>query len=446
MKKYLFVVLILAFVVRLIALNQSLWLDEATTARVVREYSVSQIITTYSPRDFHPPLFYIVEKLWVTVFGSSEVSLRFPSVIFSLLAGLTIFFIGKRMKSEKVGFWATVLFLFNPLIVYYSQEARMYMMVVFLLSTVLYFFVNLYIDRPHSSSNREALMYVGLFYSCFLSFLTFYGSVFFIVALITYCIYKLQFRLALRLIAGLSASILFVSPLLKQQIRYSQSALEQVVNWMDVLGKGNVKNLFLIFIKFTTGRVSFFPKEIYLGLASIWSVIVYYFAVRNHEKKELLPFLFIFPIILGCIFSLFTPLLQYFRFIYLIIPLSLLLGYAANLKWQQVLLTSGFVAWSLLYITFPMFHREDWKSLSTSLPKKKIYAIPSSMDGLLYYRNDMVIFDIRRSDFKDKQLVIVPYTSEIYGYDYKNVLTIAGYKNSSKSDFRGIGYEVWERM
>ncbi|MBI4226109.1 glycosyltransferase family 39 protein, partial [Candidatus Roizmanbacteria bacterium] len=154
----LFIIFFASFLIRLISLSQSLWLDEATTARVIQQYNFLEIITKFSPTDFHPPLYYLFMKVWTNVFGYSEIVLRFPSVIFSLLTGYVVYIIGKlvinddsgrprdklgvaRMTKEQTGFWAAVFFLFNPLIVYYSQEARMYMMVTFLLTVTLYYFI-----------------------------------------------------------------------------------------------------------------------------------------------------------------------------------------------------------------------------------------------------------------------------------------------------------------
>src|SRR3989344_9240339 len=126
MHKKLIIILFLAFLVRLIALNQSLWLDEAVTANIVSNFSYSEILNKFSPFDFHPPLFYFVEKQWTNIFGYSEIALRFPSIIFSLLTGWIIYLIGRRLEGWKVGrlegknigLWAAALFLFNPLIIY----------------------------------------------------------------------------------------------------------------------------------------------------------------------------------------------------------------------------------------------------------------------------------------------------------------------------------------
>ena len=69
-----------AFIMRLIGLDQSLWLDEATTAVAVQTHSFWNIVTQFSPSDFHPPLYYLVMKIWTGIFGYSEVALRMSSV------------------------------------------------------------------------------------------------------------------------------------------------------------------------------------------------------------------------------------------------------------------------------------------------------------------------------------------------------------------------------
>jgi len=140
MNKKIFLVFFFAFLIRLIALNQSLWLDEAVTAKVVMTYGFTEIVSKFSPTDFHPPLYYLLMKLWTNIFGYSEVALRMPSVIFSLLTGWIIFKICRLRLGHGEPLWTAAFFLFNPLVVFYSQEARMYMMATFLLTGGLYYF------------------------------------------------------------------------------------------------------------------------------------------------------------------------------------------------------------------------------------------------------------------------------------------------------------------
>ncbi len=181
MKQKLLLILFLALLIRLISLNQSLWLDEATTARVVKEYRVLEIISRFSPGDFHPPLYYLLMKFWTNLFGYSEVTLRLPSVIFSLLTGWIVYHISRLQfsdnnRSHSEALRATIFFLFNPLIVYYSQEARMYMMTTFFLTGALFYFFTI--------SSLKSQVFFGFFIS--LAFLTFYGSIFLIVAFLIF--------------------------------------------------------------------------------------------------------------------------------------------------------------------------------------------------------------------------------------------------------------------
>ena len=102
-KKILFLIFFLAFLVRLISLDQSLWLDEATTARVVHKYNFFEIVTKFSPNDFHPPLYYLIMKVWTNMFGYSEIALRMPSILFSLLTGYLVYLLGNKITNNDSG-------------------------------------------------------------------------------------------------------------------------------------------------------------------------------------------------------------------------------------------------------------------------------------------------------------------------------------------------------
>src|SRR3989338_693444 len=187
LNKKIILIFLAAFLIRLIALNQSLWLDEAVTANVVRNFRFSQIVNGFSPTDFHPPLYYLFMKLWTNFFGYSEIALRMPSVLFSLLTGYVIYLIA--------GVWGATFFLFNPLIVYYSQEARMYMMATFLLTGGLYYFLRsqkLEVKSQKFKLKFKSLLLMNLFF--IFSFYTFYGSIFLIATILLYLLFKKRYK------------------------------------------------------------------------------------------------------------------------------------------------------------------------------------------------------------------------------------------------------------
>lgn len=419
-KRYLVLIIFFASLVRLISLNQSLWLDEATTAQVVKHFNFVEIINKFSPRDFHPPLYYLFMKSWTNIFGYSEIALRMPSIFFSLMAGWIIYLLG--------GVWAAAIVLFNPLVVYYSQEARMYMMATFFLTTAFYFFKN------------KKWVWFGLF--SILSFYTFYGSIFLIASFFIYLLYKKEYKESI--VSGLIfvAGLGLISSLLLQQLTNSKTVLAQVANWSGVLGKANLKNLFLIPIKFVIGRIDFHPKWVYYAVAGLWSAFVWFLAVKSGRKNKLLLFLLVFPIGAGFFVSFATPLLQYFRFIYLVPILALILAKSP----QRKIITLGFIIFSLTYLLLPQFHREDWKSVAANLPdNKSVYMISSSSDPVKYYKPDLKINELTnlRLDSLPKKITVIPYTATIHGVDYKKILTERKYRLINKKSFRELELEEW---
>ncbi|MFA6004855.1 MAG: DUF2723 domain-containing protein [Patescibacteria group bacterium] len=497
-----------AFLFRLIALNQSLWLDEGVTARVVTEYNILEIITKFSPADFHPPLYYIVNSLWSMVFGTSEIALRMPSVIFSLIAGMFVYLIvasreSRVLKSESPpageaglnvsmsALFAAAMFLFNPLVVYYSQEARMYMMATMFITGGVYFLTevksikfkvesevkneskSLSVTRLNVSMSQSLM--AGICLS--LAFATFYGSILIILPLLVYVLFRRNFRLSLILCTLLLTTFLLLSPLLYQQLSHSRESLSVVANWKAVLGTTSIKNLALIFIKFTSGRISFYPKTLYYVLAGLWSLIIWSLVLLGGKKNPPYLFLIICTLSLGVVFSFITPLLQYFRFLFLLPLVAILISSGVKNTAAKSLVLTGFIGWSLLYLLMPGFHREDWKSLARLIDEAKpVYAIPSSMDALTYYRQDLrtnikdlrdvsqlskvsvseslnvnQIMTLRQLDESLQQkglqtdLVVIPYTSEIYGFDYRHVLGTMGYVQSDVSVVRELSVETWRK-
>lgn len=440
-------IIFLSIFIRLFSLNQSLWLDEGTTAKVVLNYNFWEIFNKFSLYDFHPPLYYLLMKVWTTIVGYSEVALRLPSVIFCVFTGYVIYLIGKEIKDKKTGLWSAVFFLCNPLIMYYSQEARMYMMTTFLLTSALFFLLKIL----HDKSKIIKIRYVILFGICIsLSFATFYGSIFFIIPLILILLYRTKYKEFIISSSMLFLGILILSPLIAQQFQHSRESLIAVINWKSVLGTVSLKNLMLIPLKFAFGRISFYPKILYYAIAGIWSLFVWIIVVRGILKNKLLGFLLFAPLGFGLLFSLSSPLLQYFRFLFLIPIMSILISFACSKNYSYKLLSyilaTGFVILSGVYLIFPQFHREDWKSLAVSLPQNiPVYMIKSSSDALEYYRRDLQLFELRNSVLVTQKIIVIPYTSDIYGYDYKNDLDLKDYRNiSTISNFQGLSYEIWQ--
>jgi len=141
----LVLVLALAVFLRFYLLDgQSFWNDEGNSARIA-ERSL-QLITEGAAGDIHPPLYYYLLHVWRGLFGSSEFALRSLSAVLGVLVvGLT-FLIGRRVFSAGVGLLAAFVAAINPFQIYYSQEARMYMLLAVISAAATFFLLRLLED------------------------------------------------------------------------------------------------------------------------------------------------------------------------------------------------------------------------------------------------------------------------------------------------------------
>ena len=102
--------------------------DEGVILKIANG-SVSHVIAG-AAQDVHPPFFHLLVSLSLTLFGSSALALRLVSV----LAGIGVVALGpaiaRRLKANEV--LVTALLATAPFLVYVSQDARMYSLLMFL--------------------------------------------------------------------------------------------------------------------------------------------------------------------------------------------------------------------------------------------------------------------------------------------------------------------------
>lgn len=111
---------------------QSYWRDEAFSIILAQKPTLQLIETT--AKDFSPPLYYLVLKIWIFVFGNSEIATRALSVIMFLgLVFITLRFLRQKIRLSKAKTAIVlVLICFSPILTYYAFETRMYSMIAFL--------------------------------------------------------------------------------------------------------------------------------------------------------------------------------------------------------------------------------------------------------------------------------------------------------------------------
>src|SRR5215213_10123158 len=134
------------FILRLRNLGSCLWFDEIFSVHAA-EHAWSSIFTFIAADLIHPPLFYLILKLWISVGGENLLWLRLLPVLFSVLAVVPFLFLCRELK---LSFFAKTVALFlisiNGSLIKYSQEVRMYSLLLSLSLTSLWLFTR-YFNR-----------------------------------------------------------------------------------------------------------------------------------------------------------------------------------------------------------------------------------------------------------------------------------------------------------
>ncbi|WP_165064239.1 glycosyltransferase family 39 protein [Paludisphaera rhizosphaerae] len=113
--------------------DRSLWFDEIVTIRTAREPSVAQLVQTLDRIDgSRAPLHPLLLHGWMRAFGDSSVSARLLSVALGVATVALVLAQGRWAWSDRVGEIAAWFCAVCPPLVYYSQEVRMYSLVVLL--------------------------------------------------------------------------------------------------------------------------------------------------------------------------------------------------------------------------------------------------------------------------------------------------------------------------
>lgn len=470
----IFLILFVGLVLRLINLNQSLWLDEAINAVFVRSLNVKDLVFNYSLSDFHPPLYHILMRGWVLTFGSSEIALRMPSVILGVASIYVLYKIGKALFDEKTGLIAGTLLSVAPLHIYYSQEARMYMLAFFFAISSVYFFIMIL-------KNDKLLNWIGFIVS---TVLLLYSDYLPYLMIPTYLIYlfisrrRISKSTAKSFIPAFLLIFICILPwflVFPKQLANGLSAAAASPSWSQVVGAPQLKTLAVTLVKFTIGRISnnnnfyyalmFAPAGIFVGLFFLFSTF------RTSRLRSFLYFWFFLPIILAFIISFFIPIFSYFRLIFVLGAFYLIWASAINtVNWTLptriflIIAITINLGSSVIYLLNPKFQREDWKQATSYVSKNAnknsivLFESTYTLAPFDYYNNQSVEAKGALDSFSPQEekvsqnvknftngknkVFLFQYLSQITdpkGLVFED-LSKAGYTNSKTKDFEGVGF------
>ncbi|MGE5335895.1 MAG: glycosyltransferase family 39 protein [Nitrososphaerota archaeon] len=120
---------------------QSYHHDEVITAMRVIPGSFAHMLHEVRVSESNPPLYYVLAWGWAKVFGSGEFELRALSALFGLAVVPVAFLIGRELASRRAGLVLAALVAVNPMLIWYSQEARSYALLAFFGALSFYFFL-----------------------------------------------------------------------------------------------------------------------------------------------------------------------------------------------------------------------------------------------------------------------------------------------------------------
>ncbi len=148
-------ILVLAAFLRFYRLDaQSLWADEGNSVSLSGRSL--PFITAGAAHDIHPPLYYYLLHFWMRVFGNSEFAVRALSALLGTGLVYLTYLLGHHLSRPPsvppkvgeeashscwLGLIAAFLSAISPFQVYYSQEARMYILLAALSALSVYSFI-----------------------------------------------------------------------------------------------------------------------------------------------------------------------------------------------------------------------------------------------------------------------------------------------------------------
>jgi len=202
--------------------EQSYHHDEVITAMRVIPGSFTQMLGEVKGSESNPPLYYVLAWGWAKAFGTGEVGLRSLTALFGAATVPVAFLIGRELVSARAGLIAAALVAVSPMLIWYSQEARSYALLVFFGALALLFFARALRTRDGRDLGLWALASaLALCSHYFAIFAVSIEAIWLLVAL------RARWRVVLIAIGGVVAVGLALLPLISAQINPTH------IGWID---------------------------------------------------------------------------------------------------------------------------------------------------------------------------------------------------------------------
>jgi hypothetical protein len=137
--------------------------DEIVTASRVLRDGFWHAMEAVGFSESAPPLYYALAWFWTQLTGTGEVGLRSVSALAGVATVPVAYLLGTELRGRRAGIVAAALVAVNPMLLWYSQEARGYALLVLLTAAAALYFVRALGDVPGTSPGRRNLTLWGVF-------------------------------------------------------------------------------------------------------------------------------------------------------------------------------------------------------------------------------------------------------------------------------------------
>jgi mannosyltransferase len=128
--------------------------DEIVTASRVLRDGFWHAMEAVGFSESAPPLYYALAWVWTQLTGTGEVGLRSVSALAGVATVPVAYLLGAELRGRRAGIVAAALVAVNPMLLWYSQEARSYALLVLLTAAAALYFVRA-LNRPRDLPQVE---------------------------------------------------------------------------------------------------------------------------------------------------------------------------------------------------------------------------------------------------------------------------------------------------
>jgi len=141
------VVVTFGVVFRIIGIDRSIWIDEAWVANSVTAGSLAGMFRYDAWLQTSPPLFLLLVRVTVDIFGLTPSVFRLIPLLFGLVAVVCMFVLTRRVLLPRYALPAWTLFVLSPVAIDYSKALKQYSGEL-AASTAIVLVCVLYLQRP----------------------------------------------------------------------------------------------------------------------------------------------------------------------------------------------------------------------------------------------------------------------------------------------------------